>query len=1718
MKYSTKTRIKAAALAVMLLLTSVPVSAISAVRAQAAETGSRIEFITNLYGTDPTVANVITGRQVQLKETPVGSAFANKIILRSEATQKEIEGNGSETDAEAVTITKNGSTWTVRFEDTFDLKTGDKEDDETVAKEDPTGNDQYSIRAVYINNTHDGTALEIAGVTDAKLTEFEKAVAEKKGVIADTMITALGAASGTTATSSLDLDVMSESYLVIKCTSAEGGDTNGGSPSFQVVKGSGTFAKITSATYWARDMVDNGRQVRGSTYDDDFSGTKEKVLTLYLDGDIKTYMTIYPQNTYPSTKTEGNRSNCIQKDTVFVIKYSPIYSNSIFLDVMTPQYAIERVEDQLNVSDGQTGANHNQSYIKMATGDSLDFVTQNFQLRTKSDLYNGDFRITWKWIPGAQEGDTSIPDKNPANNNTIRIGSLQTGSADTEGWVTATIQREKEDAYGTLTATVDYYVNGSKNMTSINARESSTKGIPTKYPVRVYGTGEPVDVKMYSFKKGDRLDDPPTEATKLNDEDGENLKDSYYMDAYQGGLKEQKYVDEYPFEIKEPFEYTLMLDMGALNGTASYAAIFLESGNADSVKIQWDDKTGTGAHDYNLAPAGTDVTANSEYAITNPKAKGGADTSDSQKIYVTFTAQERETAKGVTQSLKINIRFYIPNNVGTPQMSTDKFDTTFNIYDNSPSKEAVLTSLTIMGKPMNSSVKERIAFNFQPDNFLYRNEDAVIHLPYVIESIDITAFIKSIYTRNTDKMTLELLDGITTSHLDDSRYGSGTEDKSEENTDAYTLTHNVASKEIKFYTGDGTEGGKTPVTDEPYLIKITVPAQDPRRDLYWKTYELMVIRDPASENNYLSSLGVYQQNDAVTEENNLLNQSNLAQPNQKFDPEKTEYDIWLPYSTQTLRVLAQKDHARAKLEDLVVLAGDESSEKVISGYTLEGTNPIDPNKIWLNNVKKNFDSLLSYDDPEEDFKTNGVMTLKYTVISESGVVTEEDDTDGLRDYYVRLHRLDPSTEAGMDSLIITDNNNQEREYKQESGKSTTFDASYSLEMPYSVPSLRFNIMPKDLNVWKVELWEGEIGGKGKKLAKYVNGVDYEEDPENPDNVAPLVLGALSDAFPVKDITDPYAKKYQNTHPFWIRIWAEDDRYVTTYVVYVRRQEPSHDAALTNLVLRDGGKNEEIKTFAFFWDQHGCDKPPNKEVEGGTSYHVVVPYSTKQITFTPTTSHEYATVEIREPTLLGNLIGSIFPYTVQSGAVSKPFNLSEKTGPNNEAEFHVIVTAEDGKTRWVYCIKVSREPPSDDARLKSLTTQNTSKLKPQFLSSKLEYTADVNEGAPGVILTPTANHPGATIRVDGVVVQSGSPTDLIELLEITQTVRIEVIAEDGVTRMVYRVTFTNQNLIEKTSNADLRNLTVNYGLMTPNFQSAVLDYEVTTKENAWSVDIIPKLADPYATMRVLNGTLELGDYNGNYAMAIVDGLNEVSVEVTSPDGTVTKTYSVDIYRNDEEKLKNLKPLEAEDINFEQVGNPIIVKIEEYPRIGASVFNTIREEYPDRSIVFQGNDYSIRFDGENLTRVIPQTEIYDFRMTLTSPDEDAIYDLIAEYEYNDDIISDIVMLYFDYHGSLPGPASFSLSLGRHYANDLLYWHYYNQERDRIDYYGTLQSNSKGNIAVSIDHFSTYIVSPEHRIAGSEDKDGMIDELGMVSNGEDLLGSGGKLNPNTGVEERP
>ena len=127
---------------------------------------------------------------------------------------------------------------------------------------------------------------------------------------------------------------------------------------------------------------------------------------------------------------------------------------------------------------------------------------------------------------------------------------------------------------------------------------------------------------------------------------------------------------------------------------------------------------------------------------------------------------------------------------------------------------------------------------------------------------------------------------------------------------------------------------------------------------------------------------------------------------------------------------------------------------------------------------------------------------------------------------------------------------------------------------------------------------------------------------------------------------------------------------------------------------------------------------------------------------------------------------------------------------------------------------------------------------------------------------------------------------------------------------------------------------------------------------------------------------------------------------------------------------------------------------------------------------------------------------------------------------------MLIYFDYHGDLPGPATLNLSLSNRYGAQNLFWHYYNEERDRTDYYGVVQPNAKGTFAVAIDHFSTYVVSRVHSIVGAENQEGNISFIqsaiaGAATNnaaggsnggtGGSPTSSSGKLNPATLAEQK-
>lgn len=529
----------------------------------------------------------------------------------------------------------------------------------------------------------------------------------------------------------------------------------------------------------------------------------------------------------------------------------------------------------------------------------------------------------------------------------------------------------------------------------------------------------------------------------------------------------------------------------------------------------------------------------------------------------------------------------------------------------------------------------------------------------------------------------------------------------------------------------------------------------------------------------------------------------------------------------------------------------------------------------------------------------------------------------------------------------------------------------------------------------------------------------------------------------------------------ITVTAEDGS-TNDYRLMIARQAPASDSMLQSIVIKD----HTTKTVDFAFDTY---------VE---SYEtVLVDNSVRFVTVYPTARSAYATILVNNENV-----------TPQSGY---RIDLDVEIA----APISIRVTAEDGKTTTTYSLSVKRLAPSTDATLMGLKV-GTLALTPLFSSTQINYTATANETTTALSVTPTATHKNATIAVDGVTVRSGTASKSIQLSEVT-VITVVVTAEDKVTRKTYTVTVTNDSLRIRSTNADLKSLTVNEGDMSPAFKSSISTYNVPVDSTVDYIDIIPVPADSRAKVAVKLGSKYIGDYAGNYSEALKNGNNKFSIEVTADDGKTKKTYTLTINRSASGQGSGMSPISTDQVDFKK-SKTIYIDITKYTVISSALFKEL-EKYPDTTIIFQGTDYSLTFKGTDINKIIPFAETYNFAMSFTSPNEDKILSMLNE----SDAARPLVFLYFKHHGVLPAAGTLRVDLGLRYKNETLHLHYYNPTMDRIEYYGTVKANARGSIAFRVDHFSDYLLAGK-RLNGSVDKSKEVN-IG-VSDAE-------KVNPDTG-----
>jgi hypothetical protein len=91
-----------------------------------------------------------------------------------------------------------------------------------------------------------------------------------------------------------------------------------------------------------------------------------------------------------------------------------------------------------------------------------------------------------------------------------------------------------------------------------------------------------------------------------------------------------------------------------------------------------------------------------------------------------------------------------------------------------------------------------------------------------------------------------------------------------------------------------------------------------------------------------------------------------------------------------------------------------------------------------------------------------------------------------------------------------------------------------------------------------------------------------------------------------------------------------------------------------------------------------------------------------------------------------------------------------------------------------------------------------------------------------------------------------------------------------------------------TNADLSNLMLSMGTLSPTFAAGTTSYTATVLYTVTNLTVTPSLSDPNATVQV-NGT------SATSPITLTVGANAIPVVVTAQDGTTTKTYTVTVTR-------------------------------------------------------------------------------------------------------------------------------------------------------------------------------------------------------------------------------
>jgi hypothetical protein len=181
------------------------------------------------------------------------------------------------------------------------------------------------------------------------------------------------------------------------------------------------------------------------------------------------------------------------------------------------------------------------------------------------------------------------------------------------------------------------------------------------------------------------------------------------------------------------------------------------------------------------------------------------------------------------------------------------------------------------------------------------------------------------------------------------------------------------------------------------------------------------------------------------------------------------------------------------------------------------------------------------------------------------------------------------------------------------------------------------------------------------------------------------------------------------------------------------------------------------------------------------------------------------------------------------------------------------------------------------------------LQPAFTADVGSYTALVPFTTDSVRIIPSvAAGSGATLKVKGAAVASGTPSMPIALIVGTNWLSVEVTAQDGITVANYNISVTRGN----NKDASLTKIVPSVGALSPPFDTSITEYDLKLDSNTASVSLT-------STPRFSTTTVTVNGYAAPTAAAygpitLTMGINRIAIVATSQGGT-SKTYTLKVLR-------------------------------------------------------------------------------------------------------------------------------------------------------------------------------------------------------------------------------